>query len=168
MKVVIINGSGGVGKSTFVKLCREIYPRTYELSMVDFVKEVANYIGWKGEKDEKARKFLSDLKDVIDEYDESIIYKSIDNDMYFNLVMCEAINVEPVFFINARSPKDIKYLSDKYNAKTLLIKNDRITHVTSNHADADVFSYQYDYIIDNNKGLRELKEKAKDFIENLI
>lgn len=61
-KVIVINGMGGVGKSTFISLCHEIDPRVIETSTVDFVKEIALQAGWDGVKDEDGRRFLSDLK----------------------------------------------------------------------------------------------------------
>ena len=40
-KVIVINGMGGSGKSTFVSLCHKIDPTVIETSTVDFVKEIA-------------------------------------------------------------------------------------------------------------------------------
>ena len=67
-KVIIINGAGGVGKSTFVSLCHEIDSRVIETSTVDFVKEIALQAGWNGIKDEIGRRFISDLKDAMEHY----------------------------------------------------------------------------------------------------
>ena len=66
--VVVINGSGGVGKSTFIELCREWDNRVFETSTVDFVKEVAKMCGWDGTKTDENRKFLSDLKDLLSQW----------------------------------------------------------------------------------------------------
>ena len=61
-RIIIINGSGGVGKDTFVEYCNE-FTRVKNISSVDKVKEAAKIlVGWNGEKDEKSRKLLSDLK----------------------------------------------------------------------------------------------------------
>ena len=62
-QVFIINGSGGVGKDTFVELVSEnfLLP-VMNFSSVDKVKEVARIIGWTGGKSEKDRKFLSDKR----------------------------------------------------------------------------------------------------------
>ena len=61
-EIVVINGSVGVGKDTFVQFCAEYAP-IMNISSVDKVKEAAKVLaGWNGEKDEKSRKFLSDLK----------------------------------------------------------------------------------------------------------
>ena len=79
-QVFIINGSGGVGKDTFVDLVDHNLSHKYRyltmnFSSVDKVKKVAEIIGWDVySKTEKDRKFLSDLKLLCTEY----------NDMPFN------------------------------------------------------------------------------------
>lgn len=39
--------------------------------------------------------------------------------------------------------------------------------IISNISDKNVFDYNYDYVIKNNDTLDELKNKAKEFVENL-
>lgn len=53
-KIIVINGAGTSGKDTFVKLVSK-YAKTINYSSVDFVKEVARFAGWNGQKDEKGR-----------------------------------------------------------------------------------------------------------------
>ena len=70
-EIVVINGSGGAGKDTFVQFCGE-YTSIMNISSVDKVKEAAKVLaGWNGEKDEKSRKFLSDLKELGIEYNDA-------------------------------------------------------------------------------------------------
>lgn len=164
IKVIIISGSGGVGKSTFVNLCRE-YGSTYgltiyELSVVDNVKEIALQIGWDGVKDNKGRRFLSDLKDALARYD-NIPIKAVEKKM------AELDGQNTIFFINAREPEDIKYFVDNYNATTLLVTNKNIPLITSNHADSDVFRYDYDYVIKNDYHLGKLKIIAQNFVTEI-
>ena len=59
--IVIINGTGGSGKDTFIDFVKK-HAKVVNVSSVDFVKEVATLAGWQGEKSKEARKFLSDLK----------------------------------------------------------------------------------------------------------
>ena len=62
--IFIINGSGGVGKDTFVGLVStqlndmlKKFHTVINFSSVDKVKEIAKEIGWDGKKTEKNRKF---------------------------------------------------------------------------------------------------------------
>ena len=59
--IIVINGTGGSGKDTFVEYVSK-YAKVYNFSSVDKVKEIAKLIGWTGTKTDKDRKFLSDLK----------------------------------------------------------------------------------------------------------
>ena len=53
-QVIIINGTGGSGKDTFVEYCSE-FAKVTNISSVDKVKEAAKIlVGWNGEKDENA------------------------------------------------------------------------------------------------------------------
>ena len=61
LRVVIVNGKPGVGKTTFENLCKDIIGRAFVdgRSTVDKVKEIAAEGGWNGVKDLKSRKLLS-------------------------------------------------------------------------------------------------------------
>jgi hypothetical protein len=158
--VVIINGSGGVGKDSFVKLCSE-YTSIFNISTVDKVKESARILGWNGDKDEKSRKFLSDIKLLATTYNRhpyNYVKKSIG---YFRREDTPYL----LMFIHCREPEEIALYVKDFDCYTLLIKNKNIKPINSNEADANVESYLYDFIIDNNEGLPELKEKAKKFVE---
>lgn len=73
--IIVINGLPRSGKDTFVYLVSK-YAITSNFSSVDFVKDVAKYAGWNGEKDGKSRLFLSKLKELLSKYDD-IPYKKI-------------------------------------------------------------------------------------------
>ncbi len=154
-KIIVISGSGGMGKSTFVSLCNQFNDKVVEVSTVDEVKRIGIECGWDGTKTEHNRAFLSDLKDLLEKWND-VPNKKID----------EYIENHPeeIIFINAREPHNIQYYKDKYNAITVLMVNDRIEQVTSNHADFEVYDFTYDYIIDNNGDLEQLKSSAKTFM----
>ena len=157
--IVIINGTGGSGKDTFVSFVSK-YNKVYNFSSIDKVKEIAKEIGWDGGKTEKDRKFLSDLKRLTTEY----------NDMAFNSII-DAVNRfnntdEEIMFIHIREPEEIQRAKNTFNTKTLLIKREGLDLIESNFSDANVEKYDYDYII-NNTTLEDLEEKAKNFY-NLI
>lgn len=158
-QVFIINGSGGCGKDTFVSLVDDIV-YTMNFSSVDKVKEIARIIGWNGGKTEKDRKLLSDLKLLCTDY----------NDMPLNSMQNEYeefLNSHAKFlFLHIREPEEIEKAKKIFNAKTILVKRDSVKHITSNMADANVFNYNYDVVINNDQGIEELKDKAWYFVED--
>ena len=170
IKVIIINGSGGVGKSTFIELCKKYYDNTYELSMVDLIKDIARkYFNWNDNmKYDRHRKFLADLKDLIENYDQYILYNYLDEEID-NCIFSSG-HKESIIFINARSPKDISYLIEKYKVyepKSLIITNPRKEKIISNHADANVNNYNYDYHIINSGSLEDFESIAETFVNML-
>lgn len=159
-QIFIINGNACSGKDTFVSLVSKYEP-TINFSSVDKVKEIARIIGWDGKKTEKDRKFLSDLKILCTEY----------NDMPFNSMKNKVeeflnSNYYKFLFLHIREPLDIERAKKEFNARTILIKRDSIKHITSNMADANVFNYDYDIVIENNGTIEELDEKALRLVLN--
>lgn len=160
-QIFIINGSGGVGKDTFVSLISNNIA-TMNFSSVDKVKEIARIIGWTGGKTERDRKFLSDLKLLCTDY----------NDMPFNS-MSEKVKefVESnaiMLFLHIREPEEIEKAKNAFNAKTILVKRDSVKQITSNMADGNVFKYNYDIVINNDKGIEELEQKSYCLVNDLI
>jgi len=158
-QIIIINGTGGSGKDTFVELCSK-YGKVMNFSSMDKGKNIARLIGWNGQKTEKDRKFLSDLKRLTTEY----------NDMSFNSIK-DAVDKfmhsdREILFIHIREPEEIKRALKIFKAKTLLIKRVGLTNIESNYSDANVDNFSYDYIIEN-ATLEELDKKAQKFINNL-
>lgn len=162
-QIIIINGSGGVGKDTFVDFCSN-YTIVRNISAVNMIKEAAKIIGWNGGKTEKDRKFLSDLKIMTDEYNDHS-YEYIRQSI---LLFREADRHSRILFIHMREPKDIERVVKDFGALTLLITNKNVVGISSNMADANVEKYTYDYIINNDYGLEELEMYAIDFVHNLL
>lgn len=157
--IVVINGTGGSGKDTFVEFVSK-YTSVVNFSSVDKVKEVARVAGWDGGKTDKDRKFLADLKVLTTEY----------NDMPF-MSMCEKVaefreNDAEVMFLHIREPENIERAVNAFGAKTLLVKRVGLENITSNYSDANVDNYDYDYRIENDT-LEGLEEQAVLFIEKL-
>lgn len=158
-KIVIINGTGGSGKDTFVEFVSK-YTSVVNFSSIDKVKEIARMIGWDGGKTEKDRKFLSDLKVLTSEY----------NDMPFKSV-CEKVeefrnSSEEIMFIHIREPENIERAVLEFGAYTLLVKRKGLDNITSNYSDASVDNYDYDLIIENDT-LEGLENRAKNFSSEL-
>lgn len=159
--IVVINGSGGVGKDTFVELC-STYVKVKNISSVDKVKEAAHILtGWNGEKDDKSRKLLSDLKEMGIQYNDAPF-------LYITSMVEEfKSSEEEIMFIHIREAKEIEKCRKTFGAITLLITNKNVLAVTTNHSDKDVLDFNYDYHIENDGTIEELRDKAKDFVNQL-
>lgn len=165
MKVIVINGAPCSGKDTFANMCIDNNNGAGAIiSMADAAKDVAKLCGWDGEKTPKNRKFLSNLKDIIDEWGDmsfKFVEKSINS-----LYNCGVEKDNWIIFVMSREPNDIKRLKERFNAYTIYISNHKAEQVrATNHADAEVKCFIYDYVIENNGSIEELREKAKGFLK---
>ena len=160
-QIFILNGAAGSGKDTFAQMCN-LYIPTYHYYIVSSVKEVAEQLGCNvQDKTEKTRKFLSDLFDLSMEYNNYPLYRV---EKIIADFLRDTDSKNAIAFIDVRNPTDIKRLVDKYDFKTVLVRNDNVKKIESNHADKNVSDYQYDYYIDNNGTLSQLREQANDFV----
>lgn len=161
-KIYILNGVGTSGKGEFASRIAKYIP-TIKYSIIDMIKEVAEELGWVGGKNEKDRKFLSDLMDLATDYNDSP-YKDVAS--LINAFQDEL--PEEVLIVDMRDPKDIARAVKDFGAETILIRNPNAKKIESNHADRDVENYEYDYIIENDGTLEQLKIVAKLFVEDVI
>lgn len=161
-KIVIINGSGGVGKDTFCDLCSE-YAEIMVYSSVDEIKAAAKMLGWNGGKEERDRKFLSDLKVLSSQYN-NYPYQCTQNAIDYFKHESDA----EILFIHIREPLDIAQLvQENPDIRTVLVTNKHVHPINTNMADANVLQYDYDYYIQNDAGLNELDILAKWFVSVL-
>ena len=165
--VFITNGTGGCGKDTFANILGN-YCGVSKISSIDPIKQFARFLGWQGGKTEKDRKFLSDLKLAMIEYDDTpfkwmqnnyLCWKDGVHSKYYGTV---------VLLIDIREPEEIERAKKAFNAKTILIVNNRVAPITSNMADANVFNYEYDLVIENNGTLEEFEETIKKWAEENV
>ena len=173
LRVVIVNGRPGCGKTTFEEMCRDILGPQYckSRSSIDRIKEIAKEGGWNGEKDLASRKLLSDLKHIFTEYNDlptkDIIYflKNWETDLEnYNVG-----NVNHVFFVDVREPENIEKLKKKLKAVTVLIRRPGDDDMdTSNDSDLSVFNYHYDYVVYNTDDLEHLRFAAQAFLNQLF
>ena len=162
-QIYIINGSGTSGKDTFVEKISKYMP-CCKYSIIDLCKEAATVLGCNvNDKTEKTRKFLSDLKYLSSDYN-YIPFKDV-----ISVVIdfkCNLVDYE-VLFIDMRDPDDIKRAVELLDAKTILVRRPSAIKITSNHADANVENYNYDYIIENNGTIEQLENIAKMMVKEI-
>jgi len=164
-KIIIINGTGGVGKDTLCEFAARHY-RVKNVSSITPVKEIARrYGGWNGEKDAKSRKFLADLKQLFVDY----------NDMPFHYLCgeCDAFlkSENEILFVHIREGGEIAKLKE-YAGKTcvtLLVERDMGgTACWGNEADDNVRDYPYDFVYHNDRSLAEAEADFCSFLEQQI
>lgn len=156
--IFIINGSGGVGKDTFVEFCGN-YSSVLNISSVDKIKQAATLLGWNGGKTAKDREFLSNLKLLTTKYNDCSYWYILDKVAEF-----KHNDTHNIMFIHVREPKEINKIKSTICCQTILIKNSNVEKITSNMADANVDNYDYDFTINNNGTLEDLDNIAKELI----
>ena len=159
------------GKDTFVELCQKHILWCGNISTVDFVNSVAKYCGWDGEKTPKNRAFLSDLKDLLTQWDD-VPYKRVAREIALKKAECHCQDYSTedlVIFIHCREPEEIARFVRDYDAITLFMSRPDVDGgPASNHADAQVVHYDYDYTIVNDGTIEELEDKAVAFIHDVL
>lgn len=174
-KIFVINGSTRGGKDSFVSFVaaelNDIHKRFHTVINFDSVgrlkrieKEINRNTEESKNKTERYRKFISDLKRLTDDYCD-LSFQDISDAI--NDFMCDG-NDALMLFIHIREPENIKRVVNKFGAKTVLIKNDHKELITSNESDANIFNYDYDYVIYNNEGLEELRNSVKKFVKEAL
>ena len=171
MKVVVINGKPRAGKDTFVELCQKHILWCGNISTVGFVKEVAKFCGWNGEKTPENRAFLSNLKDLLTQWAD-VPYRQVQREIALKVAECDCQDFSTedlVIFVHCREPEEIARFVADYNAITLFISRPDVEGASaSNHADAEVANFEYDYTIVNDGTIRQLEYKALDFIHSIM
>lgn len=166
IKIFIVNGKGGCGKTSFEKMVEEIAiahnQKVLIISTIDYVKDIAKNIGWDGTKTLENRRMLSDLKDLLTRWNDSP-HQSVCNKI-------KTLNEKEVaaIFIDSREPEDIQRFIEEYQAMTVLIQRGKEIITYGNHADDCVNDFDYDICVDNSRGLSELFEEATIFYETFV
>lgn len=168
MKVIVFNGKGGSGKTTgqeFIKQWgKKYYHLFYFTSIIDYVKNHAKIFGWNNDKSEKGRKFLCDLKNILSEYND-IPFQTIIKDIELK----KSQNYE-LYFVDMRQADDIERLKRECSCEVITVLVDRKTNIDKygNSADDNVMDCSYDYVIDNNGAMEELRYSAITLTKKIL
>ena len=161
--VLVINGSGGVGKDTLCEFAAQHF-RVRNVSSITPIKMLAARCGWQGEKTDRARKFLSDLKALLIAYNDYPTAWALEEYRAF------AAGDEEIMFLHIREGSEIqKFVSaTNYIAKTLLIRRPSAHAGTyGNASDDGVEDYSYDYIYHNEQPLEEAEGDFVAFLTSI-
>lgn len=166
-KTIIINGVARSGKDTFINYCQTIMTDSYiyNLSTITPVKELLTSLLGDVEKNNKYRKLLSDVKMSLIEYND-YPYTWVINQMQNKIQM--DIDRFNIFFIHCREPIEIeKFKTRLVNCDTLLITKPDLD-IPNNLADQNVNNYKYNYTINNNGSLTDLRHQASIFCNAVL
>lgn len=171
---VVINGKGGCGKDSLIRIVQEKLKGKYRIenvSAIDPIKKIMLMTTpWDGiRKTDADRAFMHDLKMIY------VRYCDMPNQY---LLECYDKAVEAgtdVIFMHIREPEEIRKLVESMKAKhntvlTLLIHRPEVENrVYGNDADDDVNKYDYDIDFLNEGSLEEsgarFVQKINDIIE---
>ena len=164
--VIVINGSGGVGKDTLCDMAANRY-KVKNVSSIMPIKELAKQCGWNGEKTDKARKFLSDLKALTTEYN-NFPTRWIYNE-YLDFLNTD----EEVMFVHIREGSEIKKFVDITEGKalTLLVRGGKRFEKRQEYGNASddlVEEYSYDYYFVNDNPIEVTEALFCDFLGEII
>ena len=170
--VIVINGSGGVGKDTLCSIAAAHYS-VWNISSIDPIKELAAITGWNGDKSDRSRKFLADLKQLTVTY----------NDYPLRWLMARyekfLTDDHDILFVHIREPKEIekfvKAIRDvNGRVLTLLVRGgerlsrNRGNKAYGNAADDEVEQYAYDCYYTNDRPLSETKTVFADLLKQWL
>lgn len=159
MKIYVVNGREGSGKTTFETIVKSLTNKTLIYSTIDSIKAIARDAIWDGRKDERGRKLLSDLKRAFNEYNDYTM-----EELKHFLWVWE-IEGYDIIFVDSREPLEIARICKETGAKSILIRRPSVeSAAASNSSDANVFNYNYDITITNDGEKQDLVEAAADFL----
>lgn len=166
MKEFIINGCAESGKDTFIKLFAERYgnnPYTvFNYSSIDPFRAIPYNFGWNGEKTDEYRACLHYLKKASSFIDNYPI-------KYLHEMRNKHTKDTDVIFYHIREPEEIEKFIDSLEVPPITILVARANDsIPDNPGDRKVWDFSYDFIIENNTDLKQLKEAVETFHDNVL
>lgn len=172
--IYLIGGKARTGKTTLGKLLKEEYKKNAKqaatLMYANYIKHYAkDYFGWDGKEETKPRELLQKLGT-------EIIRLELNKPYFLINRLCEDIEILSNFFDviivdDVRTKEEVEIPKGKFK-NVISIKmtreetNDGLTEEQRNHYTETGLDdlYNFDYIIDNNLSIDDLKKKAEGLI----
>ena len=175
MKVFVINGFPGSGKTTMEEYCvnylnqfDKYKNKVHIISSIDSVKQIAKQIGWNGAKKAEDRKFLSDLKKLLKDYND-FPYKSVKRKIIRAVYRDSKDSENHIIFIDSREPEEIKRFKKDFKAKTVCIRRKELENrIWSNESDSNVLKTEYNIYISNDGSIEDFKKNINVFLESEV
>ena len=174
-KIYILSGKASNGKNKIASYIADIYQKqdmkTINLSYASYLKEYAkNVIAWNGDEETKPREFLQQIG-------VELIKTNIDDKMLIRRII-EDIQVYSYFYdvitiSDARFPEEIEDIKKIFSNVIVVhvygLENNLSSTQKEHRTETSLDNYnKYDYQLNNNGSLEELKNKVEVLVkENL-
>ena len=158
-QILLVGGTSESGKDHFTNYLGKHVSGVCRLQTSTLAKIAGANLGYQGAKTPQDRKFISDLYDMSKRlYDAPYRYLSREIEGLLS------VRYDVVIVIHVREADDTVRLKKDYPwSKTVFI--DRASQSEpSNHADANVGNYPYEYYILNRAGIKEFENNIDVFI----
>lgn len=181
MKTILISGKSGSGKDQFSKFVSDILDRkdyrVLTIHYADFVKYCCTqYYDWDGKKDVYGRSLLQRIgTDVVRKkyptYWAEAVAKFIsatENDWDFVLIpdwrFINEYNVTKYY-----NKDSITVRVNRLNPDGTYYLNPLFTEEQNSHSsECELDDYYFDYVVDNSSTLEELKNRANEFVKEIL
>ena len=160
MKVILIAGKSGSGKSESANIMKELLKDLDIKSAITgfskylklFAKELIN---WNGDENNKPREFLQNLGMDLRAAGNNLLIKRMNEDMQIYLKFVDVVIISDVRMVD-----ELEFFKNNYDSITIRINNslkNKLTdkqrkHITEN--DLDDYN-KFDYVINNDEKLKE-------------
>lgn len=171
MKIYLLSGKARSGKGTIANIIKEYYGnKCIELMFAQTIKRYAkDYFGWDGSDETKPRELLQHMGT-------EVIRVKLNNPNFHLNRVHEDIDILKNYFdyfiiSDCRFPNEANLSKNKFKDECVLIRVERdYTNLTENQqqhsSEMALDNYnKFDYIVENNKTIDDLKEKIIHIIE---
>ena len=175
MKIFVVAGKAGSGKSLVAKYINEYYIYKLENCVVtNYSKYLKNFAveltDWDGISENKPRKFLQDFGSLVRNYNKDFLTKRMIEDIN----IYEQYGIDTVIIGDARMPEEIEALRENFdNVYSLYVENQFAPSKLSVEEQAHITEIalenynDFDYTLANDGSTDDLKDKVFKYLEGI-
>ncbi len=182
MKIILVSGRAGEGKTTFCDICMEILLEqdimSYKVPFAKGVKDTARFMGWDGEKDAKGRRLLQQIGNTGREYNPDIWAEQAVDDIEANSDSFDVVFIDDWRFMNEGTQVVMNAYPTTLKLRVIrpkefhtligsVLYNDTSETGLPEADSVEGFNF-YDRLIDNTNGLEGLRKEAEGFVKEVL